>query len=298
MIKTAKHKITAITRADSTSSLPDGVEARRVDYNDPSTLVAALKGCRCQVLIVTMGARAPQEQQTKLIEAAAAADVPYVLPNEFGTDYDNEEYGKDIMLGPKVQMYRRQIEKAGKSSWIGLACGFWYEYSLGGSVSRYGFDIKERKVLFYDEGAARLNTSTWPKVGRAMANLLSVKLLPDDANDESGYLDKYKNRTVWIDSFLLSQQDISESILRVTGTSRSEWSISHTPVKEYYGKAMEELKAGSMEGFSKALYSRSFYPDEPANFGKKHGLDNDILGLPKEDLDAAMKAAWDLSRST
>ncbi|CAF1544241.1 unnamed protein product [Didymodactylos carnosus] len=64
--------------------MPTGVEVKKVNYNNPSSLVEALKDQ--EVLVITMAATAPKEQQTKLIEAAAAANVPWVLPNEFGGD--------------------------------------------------------------------------------------------------------------------------------------------------------------------------------------------------------------------
>ncbi|CAF1690831.1 unnamed protein product, partial [Adineta ricciae] len=74
LLKIGKHKITAITREDSTNKLPSGVEIKKVNYDDPSSLVEALKGQ--EVLIITMAVTAPPDQQTKLIEAAAAANVP------------------------------------------------------------------------------------------------------------------------------------------------------------------------------------------------------------------------------
>ncbi|CAF1274666.1 unnamed protein product [Adineta steineri] len=92
LLKIGKHKITAITREDSTSKMPPGVEVKKVNYDDPSSLVEALKGQ--EVLIITMAVTAPKEQQTKLIEAAAAANVPWVLPNEYGGDPTEKSWAK------------------------------------------------------------------------------------------------------------------------------------------------------------------------------------------------------------
>jgi hypothetical protein len=39
------------------------------------------------------------------------------------------------------------------------------------------------------------------------------------------------------------------------------------------------------------LYSRSFFPESSGDYGAIKGLDNDVLGLPKEDLDEATRAA-------
>ncbi len=82
LLKTGKHKVTAITRPDSTSKFPTGMEVKKVNYDDQSSLVEALQGQ--EVLIITMAVMAPEDQEAKLIEAAAAANVPWVLPNEYG----------------------------------------------------------------------------------------------------------------------------------------------------------------------------------------------------------------------
>lgn len=91
--------MTAITRADSTNQLPDGVVPAKVDYSDESTIVEALKGQ--QFLIITMSVRAPLEAQAKLVDAAAKAGVPYVMPNAWGSDPLDEKLSEDIMFGQR-----------------------------------------------------------------------------------------------------------------------------------------------------------------------------------------------------
>ena len=194
LLKTGKHAVTAITRAEGNSPMPAGVRVEKVDYNDPATLVKALQGQ--EVLIITMGVTAPRDTQAKLIQAAADAGVPWVLPNEFGVDATNEQFGKDIMLGEAALGVRALIEQTGTSQWIGFACGFWYEYSLAGSTWRFGFDFPQRKLQFYDDGKTKINVSTWPLCGRAMASLLSLKVLPDDEADKSPTLSHFRNKTL------------------------------------------------------------------------------------------------------
>ncbi|KAI4197902.1 MAG: hypothetical protein LQ350_005661, partial [Teloschistes chrysophthalmus] len=94
--KNGNQKITAITRQDSTAQIPSGLAVKKVDYDDHSALTSALRGQ--DALVITMGARAPPTQQTKLIEAAAAAEVPWILPNEFGNDNADETLRKDVMI--------------------------------------------------------------------------------------------------------------------------------------------------------------------------------------------------------
>jgi hypothetical protein len=295
MLKNGKHKITAITRAGSTNKMPEGVHVKKVDYNDQSSLVEALNGQ--DALVITMGVTAPPEQQIKLIEAAAAANVPWVIPNDWGNDGLNEEAGKDILIGPIHKKDRDHIEKLGKSSWVSIACGFWYEYSLAGGPYRYGFDFKNRTVTFYDDGTTRLNTSTWPQISRSVANLLGLKVLPDDRNDKSLCLDNFRNKFVYISSFTINQKEMFDSVLRVTGASPNDWKVTHVPVKEYYQGGVEQLQSGDRTGFVKLLYSRMFFPDLAGNHGATRGLDNDKLGLPKEDLDEFTKAGVHLVES-
>jgi len=295
MLKNGKHKITAITRVGSTSKMPQGVDVKKVDYNNQSSLVEALSGQ--DALIITMGVTAPPDQQTKLIEAAAAANVPWVIPNEFGGDGFNEEADKDTMIGPPKKKVRDYIEKLGKSSWIGIACGFWYEFSLAGGPFRYGFDFKNRSVTFFDDGTTRLNTSTWPQTGRSVANLLKLKVLPEDENDKSPCLADFRNKFVYVSSFTISQKEMFDSVLRVTGGNIHDWKVIYVPVKEYYREGVEQFQGGNRIGFAKLLYSRMFFPDLAGNFGELKGLDNDKLGLPKEDLDEFTKIAVHLVES-
>ncbi len=238
-----------------------------------------------------MAATAPPEQQSKLIEAAAAADVPWVLPNEWGTDGENRELGKDTRLGEMKAKYRARIEELGKSSWIGIACSFWYEFSLSNGKETYGFDFKNRAVTFIDEGKTRINTSTWPQCGRGIAGLLGLKVLPDDENDRSPCLSQFRNRFVYISSFLVSQKDMLDSVMRVTGTSLQDWKITHEAHKERYESGVAELKKGNRLGFGRLLYTRVFYPDGSGDYETSKGLQNDILGLPKEDIDEYTRVA-------
>jgi hypothetical protein len=217
------------------------------------------------------------------------------LPNEFGFAGASEQAGKDVMLGLGATAIRKKIEALSKSSWIGIACGFWYEFSLGGGAIRYGFDFKKREVTFFDEGTTPLSTSTWPQTGRGVANLLALKVLPDDENDKSPCLNDFRNKPVKYASFTISQKQMFESVLRVTGASESDWKISKQPVIERFQEGQQKFRSGSRAGFAQLLYSRFFYPDGSGNFEGQNI--NDILGLPQEDLDEYTKVGIHLAES-
>ncbi|KAF8946231.1 hypothetical protein BGZ46_005834, partial [Entomortierella lignicola] len=160
---------------------------------------------------------------------------------------------------------------------------------LGGGVNRYGFDFKNRTVTLLDNGKVKINTSTFPQVGRGVAALLSLKVLPDNKDDKSPYLASFKNNCAYISSFTISQEEMLESVLRVTGTTLNDWKITHTTAKEYFKSGQELFKQGKMEGFDRLLYARAFFPKSSSNYGATKDLHNNILGLPQEDLDEFTK---------
>ncbi|KAJ7579838.1 hypothetical protein C8J56DRAFT_283094 [Mycena floridula] len=289
LLKTGKHLVTAITRADSITKLPDGVEVKKVNYDDHASLVAALQGQ--DAFIITMNVMAPPGQSAKLIQAAADANVPWILPNDFGGDATETEMVKDTMIGAAKAADHALIEKLGKSSWVDVACGFWYEHSLGYGPSFYGFDFRDRIVTFFDQGTQKINTTTWPQVGLAVARLLSLKVFPEDASDTSATLSQFRNKPLYISSFLINQKEMLDSVLRVTGEKDGDWKIKYEPSDVRYAAGQEQFKGGDRSGFVKLLYSRVFYPDGCGNYEDRHGLANELLGLPKEDLDEFTKIA-------
>lgn len=148
-----------MTRGSAPCSAPAGVKLAKVDYSAPETLVAALRGQ--DVLIITMSTLAPKETELQLVEAAAAAGVPYVLPNYWCPDTADAAFADDWLLGPaKREVLARLKERSpeGSTAWIGMITSFWYEYSLGLGASQYGMDWKKRTFTFFDDGETKINT--------------------------------------------------------------------------------------------------------------------------------------------
>ncbi|KAH6639054.1 hypothetical protein C7974DRAFT_125601 [Boeremia exigua] len=290
---TAKNRfaITAISRHDSKAEIPANVQIARVDYSDHKSITEALKGHAA--LIITTSVWAPKDTSAKLIKAAADAGVSWILPNEFGM-YNTDEAAQDT-IGSGKREDRELIESLGVSSWIGISCGFWYEHSLSNG-ELYGIDTNKRKVTFFDDGTQKLNTSTWLQVGRAVAALMSLPIGVDNETDARTTLSSYRNSMVYVSSFGVSQQDMFESVKRVTDTTNDDWKITSEPAKERYETACENLKKGDRTAFARKLYARYFYEDAGL-FEKSHRLDNERLGLPQEDLDVFTKEAIELAQT-
>ncbi|KAJ3128650.1 hypothetical protein HK098_003857 [Nowakowskiella sp. JEL0407] len=293
LLANGKHSITALTRKGSSNKIPESVISKEIDYDDQSSLVSALQGQ--DALVITMAVLAPPDQSQKLIRAAAEAKVPWIVPNDFGFDGKNTQLVKDTFVGIPKKADRDLIESLGVSSWLAIACSFWYEYSLSGGEDRYGFDLTNKTLIQFDDGEEKINTITWPQTGRAVANLLGLKIYPDDVNDQSVTLDGYRNQFINVTSFKVSQKDMLASLLRVTGDSIDDWKIRTVNVEEYYRDGLGKLQQGDRSSFVRVLYSRLFFKGTDGGFVSE--IDNEKLGLPVEDLDEYTRIAVEMNKS-
>ena len=260
-----------------------------MDYDDEASLVSALQGQ--QFLAITLSVRAPPDTHSKLVQAAVKAGVPYIMPNMYGFDKENKSFAEESLVGATYIKYITELESLG-ASYIAMVCGFWYEWSLALGEPWFGFDIKERKVTFFDDGNTRINVSTWQQCGRALAALVS---LPESG--ASPAISQWKDKSLYIASFKLSQRDMLDSLHRVIGTTDKDWTITYEPTAQRYKNGIDEMQKGAMTGFAKALYSRCFYPNGDGDYESSRGLANDLIGLPKEDLDEATKRAVEMVES-
>lgn len=290
LLKTEKHTVTAITRAGSTSSLPEGAKRVEVNYDDHQALVAALQGQ--EFLIITLSVTAPPETHTKIVKAACEAGVPYIMPNVYGSDIQNEALRKEDLYTDGALKRCLEVGQYGNSAYIAMACGFWYEWSLALGSIGFGIDLKNKSVTFIDDGKTKITTSTGIQCGRAVAALLS---LPESGAEPS--VSQWKNKPFYIASFTVSQRDMLDSIHRVTGSTDADWTISYEHSKQRYQDGLAEMAKGERSGFAKALYTRIFFKDGAGNFELNRGLANDTIGLGKDDLDEATKRTIEMVSS-
>lgn len=288
LLDTGRFNITAISRPDSKSPIPAGIKVVPADYSSHDSLVAAMKGQ--DALIITLSIFAPKDTQPTLIRAAADAGVPWVLPNHWGTDVEDPAVRRDVPAFEASYGARAQIMELGKSAMLDVACGFWYEWSLAIPAS-FGFDFANKTATFFDDGKTKISISTWPQVGRAVTALLSLPIKPESGNKER-CLEHFKNTTVYVNSFTISQQDMLDSVLRVTGDKAEDWNVTREPARERYAAAAKALKEGTdKQAYVKMMYTRIFFDDGNGNFEANRGLANGILGLKNDGLDEATRRA-------
>ncbi|KAL8714736.1 MAG: hypothetical protein Q9225_006497 [Loekoesia sp. 1 TL-2023] len=292
LLKTGKHTITALTRPDSKGTLPPGVHPIQANYDDDSSLISALRGQH--LLIITLSVLAPPDLHSKIVHAAVKAGVPYIIPNTYGSDILNKGLVAEDLYSAGSLQKCQEVESLG-ASYIAVVCGFWYEWSLALGEPWFGFDIKERKVTFFDDGKTKICSSTWAQCGRALAALLS---LPEKSEGGNGLsVEQWKNKPFYFNSFRVSQRDMLDSLNRVLGTKDEEWEIRYEKTGERYQAGLEELKRGERNGFAKAMYTRVFFPTGDGDFESTRGTANQALGLEKESLDEATKRAVEMVES-
>ncbi|KAG4437294.1 hypothetical protein IFR05_007232 [Cadophora sp. M221] len=294
LLAAKKHTITAITRHDSTATFPAGIEVAKVDYNNPSSLVSALKGQ--DALIITLSGHTPNLQETEkaIVTAAAEAGVPWIFPNEWSPDTANEALVKDVFIfGSKVAT-RKAIMDLGKSQFVAVSTGFWYEWSLAIAPAS-GIDLVNKTATLFDEGETGVSVSTWPQVGRAVTALLSLPIKASDSSSGPSLTD-YANKVIYVNSFTVSQKDMLASAVRVIGTPLSDWKVTKESAKERYENGIKEMQQGNRVGFAKMMYTRVFYEDGVGNVEGK-GLANEALGLEIEDLDEATVRAFERAKT-
>jgi hypothetical protein len=151
-----------------------------------------------------------------------------------------------------------------------------------------GLDLNNRQVTLFDDGEAKINTSTWAQYGRGAAALAGLKVLPEDENDTSPTLAQFRNKPLYLSSFYISQKDMLASVQRVTKTTDADWDIKYETTTDRMEKGKAQAASGDFRGLVQTYYSFIFSPEgQKLNFHEK--LHNDILQLPQEDLDEVVR---------
>ncbi|KAF1729829.1 hypothetical protein CRV24_010371 [Beauveria bassiana] len=247
------------------------------------------------------------------MSAAGKAGVPRVMPTCHGTDNDNKKLMEENLTGALVYANIAAAEKHGLS-WTTMNCSFWYEFSLM-SDNCYGIDIAKRRAMLFGQGDAiwsgrcylvramlfgqgdvRICTSTWLQCGRAAAAFLSLKVLPEDEQDADVTMERWRNRPLFIKSFVASLRDMLDSLYKVLATTDKDWTVEQVDAQRRYDEGKKLL--GGPEGylgFSHCLYTRTFFENGGGDFSDK--VVNEKLGLPEEDMEEATERAMDMALS-
>ncbi|KAF7533991.1 hypothetical protein G7054_g6607 [Neopestalotiopsis clavispora] len=264
--------VTALTRASSKATFPQGVRVEKVeDYGSAASLESALRG---QDAVVSVIATAAVAEQIALVDAAVAAGVKRFLPSEFGVNtrtLDSEDAITSI-LGTKTRVNDHLVQKSSESenfSWTSVVTGSFFDWSL--DMGTYGLNKATKTATIYDSGDARIHVSNVPFIAKAVAAVLRR---PQET----------KNRYVAIASGYTSQNKLLQRAEKTTGQT---WTVERVATADMHKAGREAVGRGDYgAAFVPLLLSHLFSDDGGLHVTTEN--DNELLGLSEEDLNATL----------
>ncbi|KAF4462099.1 isoflavone reductase family [Fusarium albosuccineum] len=265
----SSYKVSVLSRKESTSTFPDGVPVFKADYNDLSSVKAAMEGQ--DVVICIVSGIAAGDQQV-FIDAAVSAGVQRFFPSEFGP-YPLEPGFAELnpwVLPHKISTVEYLRSKESQMSWTSLVTGGFFDWAM--KVGFFKFDLATKTVTLIDDGTSVFTATTLSTVGKALIACLN-------------HAEETKNQYVLISSFNVSQRDILEVVERVDS---QRWNVEHVTSDWIIARGRSRLAAGDFAGIKDLTRGGAFGKPAMGDL-RPHGLWNDKLGLPKEDLEQAVR---------
>jgi hypothetical protein len=152
----------------------------------------------------------------------------------------------------------------------------------------FKINVPARKATLLDGGVGKFNTTTKSTVALAVTRLLC---LPETSPSGDPSLSDFANGFCYISSFLTSQKEILEAVQRVTGTSTSDWTIEDVDAEGYIQEGKQRVAKGDFGGTVNILGGMIFKGGMGGDYESVKGVSNEVLGLPKERLDEAVREA-------
>lgn len=264
--------VTVLTRRSSRSIYPDSVQVVYVS-DEPSVDEWATALTGQEALITTFGG-VNGDLQIRLADAAVRAGVERFIPADFGSCDSSDP--RSVSLVPiyyqkqRVRHYLQELASATSLSWTSLVCGHFLDYGLRSGLLQ--FDLPSRTARIFDGGQVRWSASSLDFVARATVAVLR--------NDQAT-----KNRMLYVHSFSTTQNEVLQSLERITGRP---WQVEATSSDTYirHLKGLEERDPHdhdtlenlvSVEGIVNAYWM------DKADFA------NSLLDLEEEDVDQVIE---------
>ncbi|RYP10883.1 hypothetical protein DL764_000319 [Monosporascus ibericus] len=262
------YKVSILTRQESMSTFPEGVPVFNADYTDISSVKAAMEN---QDVVISMVGGIAAGDQKVFIDAALAAGVKRFFPSEFGP-YSRDP--KFSALNPVLPAKSATVDylrsKESMMSWSSLVTGGFFDWAM--QVGFFGFDLASRTVTLIDGGTSVFTATTLPTIGKTLIAMLD-------------HVDNTKNQYVFVLSFNVSQKDILDIVEKVDG---QKWTVKHITSEEVINNGQRRLAEGDFAGIMDLTRGGAFGKQALGDL-RPYGLWNDKLGLPKEDIEQAVR---------
>ncbi|KXH60249.1 NmrA-like family protein [Colletotrichum salicis] len=275
LVAAKSFKLSALKRAGSKSTIAypaDQVQVIEVD-NDLSYegLKKAFTGQ--EVVIVSFRLR-DLNQHLRIAEAASAAGVKHFMPADFGSiDADNPRARELIPLYRWKRAVRQKAQeladKNPEFAWTGIVCGHFFDWGVKEGFLHAYLDTKKIDVI--DGGDIKASVATLPRVGEAVVRILNL-----------GVTDATKNKTLFIQSFCITQNELLQSLEKATG---AKWTVNKVESESFIAEHKVKADAGDAEAIEDLVFAVG---QLDANWTKRDDFAMETLGLEDEDLDTVI----------
>jgi hypothetical protein len=228
LINLGHFNITVLTRNAASTSFPEGVTTRELDYTSTGSLVDAIRG---QDAVIDSTYSHESESPLQLLDACVEVGVYRYFPPEFGSNPTS----LDVQALPffqrktEVAKYRTEKLKGSSLTWTAMACEPFLEAIEDGGL---GIDVKAKNIACYGEDGHLVSPfSTLEAIGKATAQVL---LHPEET----------ANRVVYISSVNIGQRRLVELAKEALGSDG--WDENIVDIREEYEWAQAKLRKGEV----------------------------------------------------
>ncbi|KAF9528256.1 hypothetical protein CPB83DRAFT_894522 [Crepidotus variabilis] len=275
LISNNKFTLFVLTRKDSSATFPDSVNVLKTDYT-PTSLEAILTAEKIDAVISTLSVTTQPiaDVQAALIDAAKASGVKRFIPSEFGSDSTDDRI---VDLVPLFNHKRKAVDHL-KSlqndtfSWSSPVTGIFFDWGI--HVNLLAINVQQKTLEKWDDGEAPFAVSNLATIGKALANLLS----------DSAILEATANKYVYISSHTITLNKMTAAIQKVTGET---WKIKHVDS----GEVLRNDKRSPIDGIKLVTFGK-----EGLGAYREGLSNNELLRLPKEDLEENLKIILDVKK--
>jgi hypothetical protein len=232
-------------------------------------LTPALKG---QDAVVSAVAIPGIPQQKEMMDAAEAAGVRRFILSDFGYGPNHKrlpEIGEWIAK-PRNDVLEYAKNKAaanGNFTWSAIAIGNPIDWALV-KFPIFGFDVKNRKAIIYDEGKERFTATTMRGIGNAVVGVLKHE-------------EQTKNRHLVVRSMETCQAEILTAFEKATG---AKWEVTKDSAKALIDRGREKMNNGS-GGYMLDLVVGQLLEEGVGRSVLTDGQDNKLLEMPEESVE-------------
>ncbi|KAI0384180.1 NAD(P)-binding protein [Hypomontagnella monticulosa] len=258
--------VTIITRAESSSTFPDGIPVIRTEYT-AEKLTVALKG---QDAVVCAVGPAGVPTQTAMLDAAEAAGVKRFIVDDFGWGPNFNSLPEFQPIGAQRRIAWDHAEKISKRNpeftYTGVSIG----NPIDWAIKRFplmGFDVKQRSAIIYDDGTEEFTGTTLEGIGQAVVGVLK-------------HPEKTANRFVKARSIQTCQNQLLDAFQRVTGQT---WEVQRRSVNDLLESGRKKHQAGDHGWVLELVVYQLYTPGEArCVLASREESDAELLGIVEE----------------